>query len=117
MNQDELNKILESHKRWLNNDAGERANLRGAYLSGACLHGACLPNTDKIMLSPFGWCHVQRDNIRIGCQYHTTEEWRNFSDEEIADMDSRRALDWWQTHKEIVLALAECCEPYGEETK
>ena len=36
MDQDKLNKILEKHKKWLNNeDGGERANLSGANLFGA----------------------------------------------------------------------------------
>ena len=43
MKQEELNKVLELHKRWLNNkDGGERANLRSANLSGADLRSADL---------------------------------------------------------------------------
>jgi len=58
MEQSELNKILENHKKWLNNKGGERAdlreadlreadlqkaNLRGANLRGADLDFSCLP--------------------------------------------------------------------------
>ena len=40
---EELNKILELHKKWrLGEEGGERANLRGAYLRGAYLEGAYL---------------------------------------------------------------------------
>jgi uncharacterized protein YjbI with pentapeptide repeats len=67
MKQEELNKILEAHKKWLNNESGgicadlhdtdlrnadlRNANLRGADLryadlSNADLWGACLSNAD-----------------------------------------------------------------------
>jgi uncharacterized protein YjbI with pentapeptide repeats len=43
MNQEELNKILELHKKWLNSEAGGvRANLSGADLNGADLSEAYL---------------------------------------------------------------------------
>ena len=43
MNKDELNTILENHKKWLyNEDDGIRANLCGADLRGANLRGANL---------------------------------------------------------------------------
>jgi len=50
MNKEELNKILENHKHWLNEDIegwrDMRANLSGAYLSGAYLRGANLRGAD-----------------------------------------------------------------------
>ena len=43
MTQEELNTILDKHKKWLNGkEGGEKANLRGANLSGAYLRGANL---------------------------------------------------------------------------
>ena len=87
------------------------ADLRGAELTDAELRGANLPKTDNVLMSPWGWCHVQRLNIRIGCQYHTTEEWCNFSDEEIQVMASG-AFGWWKQWKPVVMAMAEACEPY-----
>ena len=46
MTQNELNKILENHKHWINRDCEDwknmKANLRGAYLSGANLRDADL---------------------------------------------------------------------------
>ena len=42
MTKNELNKILENHKLWLNGEGGECANLRGASLSGANLNSANL---------------------------------------------------------------------------
>lgn len=42
MTQEELNVILENHKKWLRVIGGERANLSGANLRGADLCGANL---------------------------------------------------------------------------
>ena len=42
MTQNELDKILKNHKKWLNTDGGNRADLRGADLQGANLRGADL---------------------------------------------------------------------------
>ena len=42
MEQKELNEILESHKRWLQGEGGERADLYEAYLRGADLREADL---------------------------------------------------------------------------
>lgn len=42
MTQEELNVILENHKKWLQRIGGERANLSGANLCGADLRGANL---------------------------------------------------------------------------
>ena len=40
--------------------------------------------------------------IKIGCEQHSPEEWKNFSDEEISDMDEG-ALEWWNRWKKFVL--------------
>ena len=49
MNTEELNKILEKHKKWIKGeDGGERADLSGADLSGADLSGAVLSSETKI---------------------------------------------------------------------
>ena len=45
---EELNKIREQHKLWLNGEGGERAYLSGADLSGAYLRGAYLRGADLI---------------------------------------------------------------------
>lgn len=47
MTQEELNVILEKHRKWLNGEeGGERAYLRYANLSGADLRGANLSRAD-----------------------------------------------------------------------
>lgn len=46
MTQEELNAILENHKKWLERNGGERANLKGADLCGADLCDADLCGAD-----------------------------------------------------------------------
>ena len=46
MTQEEFNAILENHKKWLEGNGGERANLKGANLRGADLYGANLRGAD-----------------------------------------------------------------------
>ena len=47
MTKEELDKVLESHKKWLDGDCGgKRADLSGADLSGADLRGANLRGAD-----------------------------------------------------------------------
>jgi len=50
------------------------------------------------------WTITFGNQIMIGCQRHTLEEWQNFSDKEINDMHSE-ALNWWKKWKEVVLKI------------
>jgi uncharacterized protein YjbI with pentapeptide repeats len=89
------------------------ANLQGANLRWTNLQGADLPNTDICLTTPWGWAHIQREHIRIGCEYHTVAEWEAFSDIHINHMDID-ALEWWKQWKTVVMAAAKACKPYGE---
>jgi len=74
----------------------EDANLEGANLKGADLEGAGLyiqTETWQVVTTP--------THIKIGCEFHTKEEWFRFDDEEIRTMDSK-ALDWWTKWKPIL---------------
>ena len=46
MTQNEIDRILENHKKWLNADGGSRANLGGTNLRGANLGGTNLRGAD-----------------------------------------------------------------------
>jgi len=89
------------------------ADLRGAHIRYAELRGSLLPNTDIVIASPWGWAHVQRANIRIGCQYHPTSAWATFTDDYIRDM-AKGALTWWRRWRSALLSLAKACEPYRD---
>jgi hypothetical protein len=63
------------------------------------------------MQCPWSICHIQRHAIRIGCEFHTTEEWESFTDERINTMDTK-ALKWWKIWKLTVMTAAHACKPY-----
>ena len=67
MDANELNKILESHKKWLNNEGGEQANLSRANLSRANLSGANLSGADlseaNLSEADLLWANLSRANL------------------------------------------------------
>ena len=86
-----------------------RANLYGANLSGANLSGAdlCGEKLTKTPLQILGFKYfvlILNRQIKIGCEIHNAEKWRNFKDSEIEKMDEG-ALTWWKIHKEAILSL------------
>lgn len=42
--------------------------------------------------------------INIGCRAHSLETWKNFSDQEIAQMHPD-AFDFWKENKELIISL------------
>ena len=53
MERKQLEKILDLHQKWLNDEVGgERANLKGAFLEGAFLEGAFLAGAKNIPFLP-----------------------------------------------------------------
>lgn len=51
MKGEQLDNILKKHTLWVENESGgERADLRGAYLSGADLYGADLRGAKNVSL-------------------------------------------------------------------
>jgi hypothetical protein len=93
------------------------ANLRGANLSGANLSGADLSGADlsgaknsPVIVHGLYW-EVIIDgigNMRIGCQIHSVDSWKSFSDNEISEMDPY-ALEFWNNHKSMLLSI---CDSY-----
>jgi hypothetical protein len=47
--------------------------------------------------------YIQKKYTRIGCEYHSNEDWIKWSPEDVKDMDTH-ASDWWEKHKAIVVA-------------
>ena len=83
------------------------ANLRGANLSGTNLRGADLSGANLKVYQAGEWIsYITPSHIRIGCQFHETKKWREFSDSEI-DAMNRNALAYWKENKAIVLSIAE----------
>ena len=89
MKQEELNEILNLHKKWLNSEVGgKRANLKGADLEGANLYGADLNGADleganlrganKIPLYCKWSIGITDGQIHIGCKKMSIEDWDKF---------------------------------------
>lgn len=134
----QLKEIIEAHKKYLNNDEGgvkadlwdanlwgadlrdanlrdadlRDADLRGADLRGANLRGANITKTGLVIFHCDMWtAYIQKENIRIGCKYYTTEQWRNFTDMEISKMSQLpSALNWWKKNKSIIFMMVDSIE-------
>ncbi len=85
------------------------ADLRGANLKGADLRDANLFNTigDRniiisIQATPYH-INLTKDFMQIGCKKYTIEEWWNFTDNDIVDMDGEIAVDFWRMYKEYLI--------------
>lgn len=88
------------------------ADLSGADLSGADLSGANLPDGTKVKFSAYfnvPWSNwpitIYTGHMIIGCQRHSMSDWANFSDSDIAKMDTR-ALTFWQKNKDKLFKIA-----------
>ena len=80
------------------------ANLARAYLGGADLGGEVL-NKAPISLINLQWSIlITGQYMRIGCQRHTHEEWRDFTDAKIRNM-AIGALAFWREWKAPLLAI------------
>jgi len=80
------------------------ASLDGAYLAGANLDGEVL-NKAPISLINLQWSIlITGQYMRIGCQRHTHEEWRDFTDAKIRNM-AIDALAFWRKWKAPLLAI------------
>ena len=100
------------------------ANLAGAYLEGAYLKGANLKGATYgvatlskglVSLTGLRWSVLFFDaHIKIGCQFHSTDEWLNFDDKTIAQM-SPEAAQFWKENKITILAIAKRHERLGHE--
>ena len=85
----------------------ENANLENANLRGANLYGA---KNSPLVINGLNW-DVQINGtgmMRIGCQNHSIEDWKSFTDEQISQMASD-ALEFWNQHKSMLLGV---CDSY-----
>ncbi len=100
-----------------------KANLYGADLTGANLYGADLTGADltgadlyeanlsgaRGIIALFGmkWdVLISYKIMKIGCQTHTHDEWKSFSDEYISNMNDD-ALEFWSENKDVLFAMCE----------
>ena len=83
------------------------ANLSDANLSDASLWN-CAGNGRELKTVQTGIWQItySAEVIQIGCQQHSIEAWKAFSDEEIAKMDVR-AFAWWKVWKPVLMQIIE----------
>ena len=119
---EQLKEVLELHKKWLNFEKdGVRANLseadlyeadlygadlRGAKFSGAMYGDIVLKGTPFQIYTNIYYVLIFHEHIKIGCEFHSTKEWENFTDKEILAMDSKTALSFWKKWKDVILQMA-----------
>jgi len=79
-------------------------DLTGTDLTGVNFRGAIGNKSDvgSIRLEPFTVTFT-RNFIQIDCEGHSIEEWKNFSDEEIDNMNSR-LLTFWKRWKKTIFS-------------
>lgn len=102
-----------------------RVDLRGADLSFANVENAKfvrttfnsthLDGTNLIVMElPWWRVTITPNRIQIGCKTYPPDVWRDFDDETIHAMD-KRAVPWWKTYKEAILAMADTVQHQKEE--
>ena len=84
------------------------ADLAGAYLARANLNGLTGLNDWIKCIQVEDWpITYTSDVMQIGCQRHTFDAWRNFSDAEIRAMDGRKAVAFWGKWKSVIFQIIE----------
>ena len=118
MKKDELNSVIENHKKWLKGEGGYRADLSGANLSGADLSCADLRDADlnycagnrrqikSLFISEKWAITYTAEYLQIGCQRHKIEDWWSFDEGTIKKMDDE-ALYFWREMKEFIRSTIE----------
>ena len=88
------------------------ANLRCANLYGANLHDANLNDAKNspLVINGLNWdVYISGTGMmRIGCQNHSIEDWKSFTDGRISIM-ADDALEFWNQHKSMLLGV---CDSY-----
>jgi len=88
------------------------ANLRDANLISSDLRGAIGNNIEiKSMQLPM-WnisFSLNEQSLAIGCQQHSIAKWKEFTDDEISEMDAG-ALDWWKKWSAFIFKAIELSE-------
>jgi uncharacterized protein YjbI with pentapeptide repeats len=89
------------------------ADLRGANLDRTNLQGAdfwdVTGNGKEIKSLRCGGYPIAytATHLQIGCEGHPIDDWWEFSDEEIDQMDPGESLEWWREWKPILQQIIE----------
>jgi len=72
--------------------------------NSAEVRGSVKATKNPINLQVYYNITITDEHIIIGCQCHTYQEWLNFTNDEINQMDIK-ALEFWKKYKNIVLEI------------
>jgi hypothetical protein len=87
------------------------ADLRGTNLMDADLRDAylfnCIGNQKEVITfqTEFYILNFTKEYLSIGCETYSYEKWFNFSEEEIGELDRKKALEFWKKYKDIIKTL------------
>ena len=83
------------------------ADLRSADFSGT-KRGDWVINGRVIQISGLYYpIIVFSEHMEIGCECHSFNDWSEFNDKRILQMDGREALEFWNENKWFLLSLCE----------
>ena len=89
-----------------------RADPRGADLRGAKIRDDIIITKAPIQISGLEWPVIIWDqHMQIGCEFHSHEEWKNFSDDEWLKMGGKEAIYLKRNQFPAILALCEQHKP------
>jgi hypothetical protein len=85
------------------------ANLSGANLSSASLWNCSGERSriKSIFVSDVYAITYTSEVLQIGCQKHKFEEWKEFDDRRILEMDGKKALELWREWKDVIFMIIE----------
>ena len=86
----------------------ESANLESANLESANLRYMASGNNKQLKTLQLGLylVAISEFSIAIGCCQFSHDEWANFNDYEIRNLDGKEAVTWWAQWKETILKVA-----------
>jgi Pentapeptide repeats (8 copies) len=88
------------------------ADLRGADLRGAKIHDGIIITKAPIQISGLEWpITIWDKHMQIGCEFHSHEEWRNFSDNDWLRMGGKEALRMEREQFAMLIALCDKHRP------
>ena len=79
--------------------------FRGGYFLGGYFRGEAITKAPIFIFNIGKWCaSITSKMMAIGCQHHTHEDWKNFTDDQISDM-ANGALEFWSRNKSFLLEI------------
>lgn len=98
MNRQDLEKIIAEHQK------GKRANLAGARFWNCSGNRKEIKSFFVSEQYPITYTYTY---MQIGCENHAIEDWWNFDDKRIIEMDGKKSLQLWREWKDTIRMIIE----------